>query len=178
MVKVETGIIKTENMSKASFNIPNLDKNLDGGIPYSSNVLLVGQPMSGKSTFGLQFVTNGIKCGDSAIVISTNALAEEIRNYMQTLGFDPHAYEEEGSLKFIDCYSSMIDADIESTSSIFRIPSIIDMTKIIIVTTEILTQFWQKQKPIRIVYDSISALLMYTNVQTVTRFLHVFMGKL
>ena len=51
MVKVETGIIKTENMSKASFNIPNLDKNLDGGIPYSSNVLLVGQPMSGKSTF-------------------------------------------------------------------------------------------------------------------------------
>jgi len=178
MVKVETEIIKTDNRSKASFSIPNLDKNLDGGIPYSSNILLVGQPMSGKSTFGLQFIINGIKIGDAAIVISTNTLAEEIKHYMQTSGFDPHPYEEEGTLKFIDCYSSMIDADVENTSSIFRIPSIIDMTKILIVTTEILTQFWQKQKPIRIVYDSISALLMYTNVQTVTRFLHVYMGKL
>ena len=174
----KTELTRGTTISRAPFKIPNLDEKIGGGIPYSSNTLLVGPPMSGKSTLALQFIMNGVKSGDSAVFVSTNISSEEVKQNMLSFDFDPQPYEDNGSLKFIDCYSTMLDSESsENTASIYRI-QIIDLTKILIVTNEIFNQFWKKQNPIRIVYDSISALLMYTNVQTVTRFLHVYMGKL
>jgi hypothetical protein len=67
----------------------------------------------------------------------------------------------------------------ETAKNVALVGSAIDMTGISIAVGQFLEEFWRKKqmKKIRLVIESLSNLLMYSNIQTVYRFLHVFTGK-
>ena len=164
-------------MKRVPLGIGGFDELIQGGLPVGVSVLLMGEPMTGKTTLAMQFLYNGLTHGDVGIFITTNATAEDIKERMASFGWDTTPYEEKGLMKFVDCYGMMVNSRLTDTFSIKRIPSILALTNISVVLSEICGHFWRLQKIPRIVFDSVSSLLMYANPSTVVRFLHVLLGK-
>lgn len=154
-----------------------LDHVLDGGFVRPSNLIVAGPPLCGKKEFGMKMLGHGLEVGETALYISTSQTAEEVKNYWLNYGLRSE-WEEKGKLKFIDCYSKMLDPQIGDNVSTRRIPSALDLTKLTSTVSELCTHFLLESKPPRLLFDSLSSLLVYSSIQTVMRFLHIFMGRL
>ena len=50
--------------------VPGLDEVLQGGLPRGALLLIEGAPGSGKTTFGLQFLLQGIRQGETCLLAS------------------------------------------------------------------------------------------------------------
>ncbi|HUV25626.1 MAG TPA: ATPase domain-containing protein, partial [Methanomassiliicoccales archaeon] len=57
-------------MERVKTGISGLDEMLGGGFPRSHNIVVMGSFGTGKTTFGLQFLFQGIKEGDKGIFIT------------------------------------------------------------------------------------------------------------
>ncbi|MCW3984270.1 MAG: hypothetical protein NWE96_09800 [Candidatus Bathyarchaeota archaeon] len=154
-----------------------LDVALNGGFARPSNLLVMGDPWSSKKELGMTLLSAGLHNNEAAIYISATSTAEEIREQWLTCGLTS-ALEQEGRVKFVDCYSRMIGAKSSDTSSIKRVPSIIDYTKLAVAVNEWCSSFYLKNTAVRVLFDSLSTLLLYSSLQTVMRFLHIFLGQL
>ncbi|MCW4009691.1 MAG: RAD55 family ATPase [Candidatus Bathyarchaeota archaeon] len=154
-----------------------LDSALNGGFTKPSNFLLIGTPLSAKKEVGLILLNGGLERDEAAIYISTSNTAEEARSHWEDYGFKEQ-WEEEGRVKFVDCYSKMLSATVSDTPSIRRVPSILDYTKLSVAVNDWCTSYYLQNTPVRLMLDSLSAFLIYSSLQTVMRFLHIFLGQL
>ncbi len=166
-----------ERPSIVTSGMEGLDAALKGGFQRPSNLLMVGAPLCGKRELGMQLLSLGLAHGDGAVYVSTSQTAEEARAAWLNYGLDPR-WEGDGRVKFIDCYSKMLDVQSADTPSIRRVPSILDHTRLAVAVNEVCTGFTLNNIGIRMVIDSLSALLVYSSLQTVMRFLHIFLGQL
>ena len=57
---------------RASTGIRGLDEILEGGFPANRAILVTGDPGTGKSTFGLQFLAAGIQRGEPGVCVSVD----------------------------------------------------------------------------------------------------------
>lgn len=79
--------------------IPGLDELIEGGYPRGRTVLVSGTCGTGKSTFGVQFLYNGIKEHDEpGILVLLEEDPEELKEDMLQFGMDLDKLEEEGKL--------------------------------------------------------------------------------
>jgi len=169
--------MNTAVVQKVSTGIKELDRLIDGGIPLRCNMLLIGPPQVGKRVFGMEFVASDLG-KDAGILISTTETAEGIKQRMNSLGLRIEDSEENGLLKFVDCYSKMIGISCQDTLSTSRVGSVLDLSGIAVSVSKMLSTLWRTGRKIKVVFDSVSSLLMYSNVSSVIRFLHVFYGRL
>ena len=88
-------------MNKVSTGISGLDEMLGGGIPEGHVVAVVGTYGTGKSTFGLQFINEGLKNGEKAIFLSLEEDVESIIETAQSFGWDFQRYMDEDKLAII-----------------------------------------------------------------------------
>ena len=154
-----------------------LDDALRGGFFKPANFLLIGAPLSLKKEVGLILLNGGLEREEAAIYISTSNTAEEIRAHWVEYGFK-QSWEQEGRVKFVDCYSKMLSATAPDTPSIRRVPSILDYTKLSVAVNEWCSSYFVKNTGVRMMLDSLSSFLIYSSLQTVMRFLHIFLGQL
>ncbi len=157
--------------------IRRLDDELHGGLPKPANFLLIGPPLSNKTEIGMLLLNGGLQLKEAAIYISTSNTAEEIRSRWIEHGLES-AWEEEGRVKFVDCYSRMLGVNIPDTQSIRRVPSILDYSKLMVAVNELCSNYNLKKIGVRMVLDTLSSFLIYSSLQTVMRFLHIFFGQL
>lgn len=70
-------------IEKTATGITGLDEMLEGGIPTRYTILVAGGPGTGKSTFAMQFLKNGVdQYGENGIYITLEEKAEDmIRNF-------------------------------------------------------------------------------------------------
>lgn len=80
------------NIHRVSTGISNLDKKLQGGYPEGEAVLITGEPGTGKTIFGIQFLYNACLCGKKCIMIATEEAPEKILMHAKMLGFDLNPY--------------------------------------------------------------------------------------
>ncbi len=83
---------------------PGSTRLVEGHMPPSS-LLLVGPSGIGKTIFGKQFIYNGLVNGEPGIYLSTDESPERIGESMKSFGFDVDCYRNNGTLRFVDCYS-------------------------------------------------------------------------
>lgn len=81
--------------------IPGFDELIEGGIPKGFNVLLVGQPGTGKTIFGLQYLINGAMNGENGIYVSLDSPNELVKTQAKQFGWDVDALEKEGKITFL-----------------------------------------------------------------------------
>lgn len=167
----------TTPISSMPSGLKELDVALNGGFNKPANLLIIGAPLCGKREMGMCILNSGLERQEAAIYVSTSQTAEEIRLHWQEYGLRLN-WEQEGRVKFVDCYSKMLGANISDTPSIRRIPSILDYTKLSVTVNEMCSDFLLKNTGVRLMLDSLSSFLIYSSLQTVLRFLHIFLGQL
>ncbi|AEA47657.1 RAD55 family ATPase [Archaeoglobus veneficus] len=89
-------------IERVGTGVPGLDTFMGGGIPKGIDVVVHGDPGSGKTSFAIQFAKNGLENGESCIFVELDILPGELRKKMHMLGLDAEKYEEDGRLIIVD----------------------------------------------------------------------------
>jgi KaiC domain protein len=83
-----------EEEARVMFGIEGLDAMLNGGLLDRSVCAIVGTYGTGKTTFALQFVYEGLKQGEKAIFISLDERAEMIYRDIERKGWELDTYRD------------------------------------------------------------------------------------
>jgi circadian clock protein KaiC len=118
--------------------IPGVDGLLEGkGLPRGYGVFVLGGPGSGKTTFGLQFLHEGIKqFGENGVYISLDEDIAYVKANAKRLGLDIEALERENKLGLIDASpirkvpAQVIMGENRIGKQDFTLLSLMDMVKV------------------------------------------------
>ncbi len=133
--------------SRASTGVPGLDDILNGGFPAGHLYLFEGDPGTGKTTIGLQFLRCGAALGERVLYVTLSESQTELREGAESHGWSLDGVEihefapTEDALRPEDQYSHFHPSEIEFQDT----------------TQHILTKI-QTLQPSRVVFDSLSEL--------------------
>ncbi|WP_290812353.1 RAD55 family ATPase [Halovivax sp.] len=145
-------------------------------IDSGTNVLVAGPPLTGKRDLALDILVSGANRDDGSIVVTTKDSADKVLSE-----FDAAVDVSDPDVGVVDCVTKQRGiGTIDDDPRIKYASSPVDMTGIGIKLSEFLQEFYEARglTDNRILLHSISTLLMYSNLQTVFRFLHVFTGRI
>ena len=100
-ILIDRGVSKTDFKNREMFGIKGVDEAMGGGIPQGHMVLVSGNTGTGKTLFGMHFIVQGIKKGQTAIYIALEEPIEQVKKTAREFGFDFDKYEKEGKLLFV-----------------------------------------------------------------------------
>jgi circadian clock protein KaiC len=112
----------TENVTptrvqKLPTGIPSFDTIAKGGLPQNRTTLISGTAGSGKTVFALQFLGAGITDVDEpGVFVTFEESSADIRQNMQSFGWDIDAWEKAGKFAFVDASPDPETEVIESGS--------------------------------------------------------------
>lgn len=132
------------NENRVSTGISGLDDILLGGLTPERLYLVEGDPGSGKTTLAIQFLLEGVKCGDSGLYITLSETANELRSVAASHGW---------SLDGISLYELVNEdgLDIDAGQSVLY-PSELELGE----TTKNVMRQVDEMRPKRVVFDSLS----------------------
>ncbi|WP_254523470.1 RAD55 family ATPase [Natrinema caseinilyticum] len=149
----------------------------DVQIDPGTNVLVAGPPLTGKRRIAFDILASGANEGNGSIVVTTKDSADKVLK-----SFDDHIDGDvEPNLGVVDCVTKQRGiGTIDDDPRIKYASSPVDMTGIGIKLSEFLQEFYETRglTENRVLLHSVSTLLMYSDLQTVFRFLHVFTGRI
>ncbi len=88
--------------------IPSLDKLIEGGLVRGDTSIVAGQPGTGKTTLGLQFLVHGaVKCGENGVYASVIESGEKLKRNARRFGWDLDVLEKEGKVQLVSLQSTM-----------------------------------------------------------------------
>jgi len=161
-------------MESYSLGIDKLDENING-VRGGSNIMIIGPPMSGKETIVNNIVYKGLTAGDAAVIVNTREPGENVVDWFNynNMNIPPD------HLGIVDCVTKTLGVPTSDTATIRRASSPVDLTGIGVKISQFLEEFRIKKniRKIWLCINSLSTILMYSNTQTVFRFLHVFTGR-
>lgn len=130
--------------------------------------MTIGPPLMGKSVFARNILEEKIKEGYSGIYITTRELPDDVLEW----------FKDDINFKILDCVTKTMSEDLPDTEDIKRV-SVMDLTGITSSLNNFLEDVWRGgNKQVVVVFDSLSTLLMYSNLQTVFRFLHILVARI
>ena len=150
----------------------------DTVIAPGSNILISGPPMTGKQSLAYDILAQGTRNDEGAIIVTTKDNSKKtLSKYEDRI----NRSVDDVPVAVVDCVSRQQGmSNTEDTRHIKYASSPVDMTGIGINLSELLEDFYENQgiKRNRVLLHSISTLLMYSDLQTVFLFLHVFTGRI
>ena len=153
-----------------------LHSRLDIAVDTGTNILFTGPPLTGKRALCMDLLAEGVENGEGAIAVTTKDSARRVLD-----DFASRAAYEGKPVAVVDCVTKQQGVgDVPEDSRIKYASSPVDMTGIGIQLSEFLQAFYQERniRRNRVMLHSLSTLLMYSDLQTVFRFLHVFTGRI
>ena len=162
-------------MSDYTLGIKELDDAI-GGINKGSNIMLIGPPMSGKEAILNHIMYHASKHENAVITVTTREPAGHILEWFQenklTLPLS--------KIGIVDCVTKTLGGSALENEHIKIASSPVDLTGIGVKISQFFEEFFMKKniRKIQLHINSLSTILMYSNIQTVFRFLHVFTGRI
>lgn len=142
-----------------------------------TNLLVTGPPMTGKSELAYKILAEGANRDEGTIVVTTKESGESVLSTYQE-----HVAELDRSrVGVVDCVSKQQGMQTAAQTDVVEYASSpVDMTGIGIKLSEFIQSFYQQREIqwTRTLLNSLSTLLIYSDLQTVFRFLHVFTGRI
>ncbi|TKX46066.1 MULTISPECIES: recombinase RecA [unclassified Halorubrum] len=150
-----------------------LTPHFDAEVEPGTNILLTGPPLSGKRSIMMDILAAGTDRDEGAIVVTTKDGADRVlRDYEKRTPY------EGKPVAVVDCVTRQQGGETRESDRIKYASSPVDMTGIGIKLSEFLQAFGDRGiERNRVMVHSLSTLLMYSDLQTVFRFLHVFTGR-
>jgi circadian clock protein KaiC len=128
-------------MERVTSGIPNLDEMLGGGFIPHSAILLRGAPGTGKTTFGLQFLLEGVRRDEPGLFISFEEFPQSLYRDATSLGWNLSEVEESGKLRMVFTSPKVLQQSLATPdSNIVRMIHQFDIRRVVI---DSLTHFTQ-----------------------------------
>ncbi len=162
-------------MGDYTLGIKELDNAIEG-IKMGSNIILIGPPMSPKKVilYNIMYQSTAIE-KNAVITVTTNESGTQILDWFR---------ENKLSLPLsrigiIDCTTKSAGGAAVETENIKMARSPVDLTGIGVRISQFFEDFQMKKniQKIQLHINSLSTILMYSNIHTVFRFIHVFTGR-
>lgn len=163
-------------MSDYTLGIKELD-NAIGGIRKGSNIMLIGPSMSGKEVILNHIMYHGAARNDNAVItVTTHRPATQILDWFE----ENKLAIPLSRIGIIDCISKSLGGAVVETENIKIASSPVDLTGIGVRIGQFFDDFVMKKniREVQLHINSLSTILMYSNIQTVFRFIHVFTGRI
>ena len=140
-------------------------------IPGGTNLLVVGPSMSGKYDLVLDVLADGYPDDDGAVVVTTQKGPDRIHEGLT----DRLDADSISGLGVVDCTGQEGPG---GDDRIRRVSSPRDLTGIGMASSDLIDMFADRGYRPRTGFVSLSQLLLYADVKTVFRFLHIFTGRI
>jgi KaiC domain protein len=111
-------------IDRIDLGIEGLDEMVRGGIPDSSLMAVIGSAGTGKTTFGLQFLREGLSDGERAIYITLEESRDRVLRSAEEKGWQFRTYAEEDQLAVVDMDPVEVANSLSSIRS--ELPRLID----------------------------------------------------
>ena len=132
-----------------STGVAGLDRILNGGLPKNRLYLIEGNPGTGKTTLGLQFLIAGVRINESSLYVTLSESKEELEAASAS-----HGWSLEG-IEILDLADSGGDIGSDTAYTVFH-PSEVELDE----TTRHVLAAVDRVKPDRVVFDSLSEMRM------------------
>ena len=103
----------SKGKSRLSTGVSELDAMMGGGIPEGDSLLAAGPSGAGKTVLGIQFIAEGLRCGEPGIIAMFEELPQEYIERAASFGIDLETPRVNGSLKII--YLRPLDLSVDET---------------------------------------------------------------
>lgn len=97
-----SGVEMVVKRSRCLTGIESLDNILNGGIPQGNTVLLTGSVGTGKTTWAMEFLVNGVRLEENGAFISVTEPIAKLLENMYTFDFFDSSMVKEGKLHLFD----------------------------------------------------------------------------
>jgi KaiC/GvpD/RAD55 family RecA-like ATPase len=163
-------------MSDYTLGIKELDAAI-GGIRKGSNIMLIGPPMSGKEVILYYIMYYGAAKNENAVItVTTRESATSILEWFK----DHKLILPLARIGIVDCVTKTLGGAAVENENIKIASSPVDLTGIGVKISQFFEEYYMKKniRKTQLHINSLSTILMYSNIQTVFRFLHVFTGRI
>jgi circadian clock protein KaiC len=128
-----------------SSGIEGLDDILSGGLPRDCFYLIQGDPGSGKTTLALQFLLEGVRCGEPVFYVTLSETRDELLKVTRSHGWSL----ENIPLLELSAIEQLLRPEAQTT--VFH-PSEVELNKV----SKLFLDEVAKNRPARVVFDSLS----------------------
>ena len=105
--RLSSPLIEGHN-DRVQTGIPSLDRIIEGGLCRGDTIIVAGQPGTGKTTLGLQFLYHGAtRCGENGVYASVIESEGKLKRNAKRFGWDLDRLEREGKLQLVPLQSTM-----------------------------------------------------------------------
>jgi KaiC domain protein len=90
------------DIPRITLGVEGLDEMIQGGVPERSLVVGIGGPGTGKTTFGLQFLNEGLESGERGVYITLEEDRERVLSTAEEKGWEFRRHVDDGDLAIVD----------------------------------------------------------------------------
>ena len=116
--KIDTHSI-SRIIKRVNTGVPGFDSLVEGGIPEASVIILTGPPGTGKTTFSLQFLMEGLRNNEKCVFFSFEEMSDQIIKQTLRFGWDFGEYADKGYLEIFG-FSRFSSEEIVEIIDIFK----------------------------------------------------------
>ena len=165
------GLLIRRRRRPYSATISILDNLIDGGLPQSATLMIIGPSASGKTALAENLMYASLSKKTPCVFVATMQFPSEIRKELKTLGFDISEHEREGRLVFVDCYSAAAGKTSEEK---YSVSSVSDLTRL---GTELSTCLENLGKGTEVYLDSLAPWVSTIKPEFILSFIHATGAK-
>lgn len=148
--------------TRAYFGVEGLDRNLDKGFSFGSQIMVEGDSGVGKTVLAGEFIKEGLRCGDTCIYVACDEPPVVMREHLLSFKVGVPAYEETGRLIFVDAYEE------NGSTEEYVLADHRNLDKYFALETEVLRNCAEHR--VRLVVDSLSTLFTMLDTNDVLEF--------
>lgn len=174
----EEAVAVETKAEKVKTGTPRLDDLLYGGIPFNSNLLVVGPAFVGKEVAILNFIAEGLKKGVPAIIATTTKVPIDIAKDMAPILPTFVEYDQLGLVRWIDATSPLPGGKPVREKNVWRVNGPTDFDNIFQILNQLDEEFKGKYPYFRLAFLTLSSSLTQTEERDALNFFQRMVNRL